>query len=271
MSPSQQYPLLHEIEVRRLREYTRGALQQSWDKVENLQIQCEEDLESVMQLENEIVESNRKADYWHKRYLDAEVQVLQHKPQHKCKLAKNSPSEKRIMNFLPRRRVQSKSMNNLLNPTLLSSLSSWGQRQLKKNMKLTISMDSSEEETIKSNNHMTDLNLNLKLNDRENTIVELEKTIECQVKGMNCMEAEKQCKIESQRIKEERKQGIFNRRQDFLQKRTASLEDELMGKDLSISLHKQKSQEYKEYIKELASELERVLAFLDKAKEMTLM
>lgn len=69
-----------EAELIRLRESTKEALQQSWDEVEELQKRCSTHAKIIAELENDVVESKKKEEFWHQRCLEAEKQLLQLKP-----------------------------------------------------------------------------------------------------------------------------------------------------------------------------------------------
>ena len=66
-----------EGELVRLRESTKDALQQAWEEVETLQQQCAAHLEITTQLESDFIETKKKEEYWHKRCLEAEKQLMQ--------------------------------------------------------------------------------------------------------------------------------------------------------------------------------------------------
>lgn len=66
-----------EAELIRLRESTKDALQQAWEEVETLQQQCTAHLEITAQLEQDLLETKRKEEYWHKRCLESEKLLMQ--------------------------------------------------------------------------------------------------------------------------------------------------------------------------------------------------
>jgi len=245
-----------EAELIRLRESTKDALQQSWDEVETLQQQCAAHLDITAQLENEIVEARRKEEYWHKRCLEAEFQLLQTDENH-CDGDCKANAQKKIVSA--RRQARS-----LVNPMLFMS---WPmiRKEISSKSLDTKSVDSETQSLSKVNEKINDLEA--KLDDREGAIMSLESTVERHVKAMHSMQAEMQCMMETQRIKEKKIQSNFRRKEKFLDRRITLLENENEKKDAAIKSQKRKSYEYKKYIEELASELERVLGVVQKAEK----
>lgn len=81
------------------------------------------------------------------------------------------------------------------------------------------------------------------------------------------MQAEMQCMMETQRIKEKNAQNNFVRKESLYQKEINSLQDIAQKKTVSLASQKKKINQYKLYIGELTKELERVLTIVQKAEK----
>lgn len=245
-----------EAELIRLRESTKDALQQSWEEVETLQQQCAAHLDITTQLENDVIEARRKEEYWHKRCLDAEFQLLQ--GSHDKKPEKNDNSASRPS----------------LNPMLLMTWPSMGLTGFQGNDTPSIGEDFSLETKSEKGDNLSHqesakaiVDLELKLQDRESAVSSLENTVERHIKAMHSMQAEMQCMMETQRIKEKKNQATFRRKESFLEEQMSTLQKEASKKDGTIASQKKRSTDYKRYIEELASELETVLTILQRAEK----
>lgn len=76
--------------------------------------------------------------------------------------------------------------------------------------------------------------LETKLKDREQAIGSLEQTVEQHVKAMHSLQAEMQCMMETQRIKEKNTQAIYLRKGTFLQEQLSSLQDDIQKKEKKL-------------------------------------
>lgn len=257
-----------EAELIRLRESTKDALQQSWEEVESLQQQCSAHLDITTQLENDVIEARRKQEYWHKRCLDAEFKLLQQQG------GKHSSGSSVKSNQSSLYKNMTSGSANVLKP-MMSNLPAWTGIKKEKSDELSSQMSSMMEddettEVLQEKNEEQSIRiqeLERKLEDREASIDSLERTVERHVKTMHSLQAEMQCMMETQRLKEKKCKETYSRKQTFLEDQITNLEQDVQCKDSSIKSLKRKSQGYKKYIEELSSEMETVLAVLMKAEK----
>ena len=250
-----------EAELIRLRESTKDALQQAWEEVETLQQQCAAHLEITTQLESDFMDTKKKEEYWHKRCLEAEKQLMQNDTSYEY-----SPSS--------RRSFTNKSEQNFI---------SWPSIRMMKNRHAdgetnsritgdSSSVNSSSQYlqsscgTLQPEDENKQLELEMKISSRDDAIQSLERTVAQHVKAMHTMQAEMQCMMETQRIKEKNAQANFLRKEDVMDKQIAALQEAVEKKSHLITKQKKRISEYKRYIGELTQELERVLAILQLAE-----
>ena len=243
-----------EAELIRLRESTKDALQQSWEEVETLQQQCAAHLDIANQLEAGVIEARRKEEYWHKRCLDAEFQLLQQGGKSGNNLSSSDPDKSHGFR-MPWQAIGMKGQNQDSDSTVeTNSLETESQREAEDG-------SSSHKDSEKV------AELEAKLNDRESAICSLETTVERHVRAMHSMQAEMQCMMETQRIKEKKGQATYRRKESFLEEQLSNLQNDIEKKEKVIATQKKRSDDYKEYIEELCSELENVLAMLKQAEK----
>lgn len=246
-----------EAELIRLRESTKDALQQSWEEVEALQGQCAAHLDITNQLENDIVEARRKEEYWHKRCLEAEFQLLQSNPQeqessdnfNRKQTVQNHQNDNKAFQFNPLRMPFFKrdQDNDSIDGSLHTHPSKFSQEDYQYQSEKVLELES-------------------KLQDREVAIRSLEETVERHVKTMHSMQAEMQCMMETQRIKERKSQAMFRKQESFLESQLNEMQNELETKDELMASQKKRSEEYKQYIEDLATELELVMSMLQQSQ-----
>lgn len=235
-----------EAELVKLRESTKDALTKAWEEVESLQQQCASHLEITSQLEADFMETKKKEQYWHKRCLEAEKQLLQ------CKSNESSPaSSKRSLivgsdnNFLPwGRQAPARQYSQ---ETVNSRFS----------VKSTITEEMASARSLAADEEITELKM--KLASRESAVQSLERTVSQHVKAMHTMQAEMQCMMETQRIKEKNAQANYIRKEDVMTKQVSTLKQALERKTKQVSTLKKQLNKSKEYIKEVTEELERAL------------
>ncbi len=252
-----------EAELIRLRESTKDALQQAWEEVETLQQQCTAHLEITTQMETDLMETKRREEYWHKRCLESEKLLLQKTSGNNT--ANNNDLEDdasiRVMgqekNFiswpplkLPRRK-HSHSVDDSASKRTLGDMSVSTCQSTER----TVTMTESDQEHYQ----MKVQELELKISSRDSAIKSLERTVSQHVKAMHTMQAEMQCMMETQRIKEKNAQSNFLRKEDVYEKQISLLQGTVQKTFTTISSQKKKIHEYKVYIGELTHELERVL------------
>lgn len=248
-----------EAELVRLRESTKDALQQSWEEVESLQQQCSAHLDITTQLENDVIEARRKQEYWHKRCLDAEFKLLQ---------SNNKQSNMDKPNNIYRN--ISNGSAHVLKP-MMNNFNSWTGIKKEKSEDLSSSSSIEDETEVlheKANEQSEKIEeLEKKLVDRESTIDSLERTVERHVKTMHSLQAEMQCMMETQRLKEKKCKDTFRRKESFFEDQISNLQEDSESKDKTIKSLKKKTQGYKKYIEELSSEMETVLGVLMRAEQ----
>ena len=109
--------------------------------------------------------------------------------------------------------------------------------------------------------------LQTKLISRETAIQSLEKTVSQHVKAMYTMQAEMQCMMETQRIKEKNAILNFHRKEKVLDKQVTSLQDSIKKICKTIARQKKKLDCYKLYVTELTHELEKFLKIFQNAEK----
>jgi cell division protein FtsL len=245
-----------EGELVRLRESTKDALQQAWEEVETLQQQCAAHLEITTQLESDFVETKKKEEYWHKRCLEAEKQLMQNVAD-----TGNQPSSKRSLlshekNFIswPSIRMMK---NRSHDDNSSSRRTSIGSSQMMSSCKSLAYPE--EDDKVHE--------LELKMASRDAAVQSLERTVAQHVKAMHTMQAEMQCMMEAQRIKEKNAEASYLRKEDAMEKQITALHEAVEEKAKLIVSQKKRVSEYKVYIKELTHELERVLKILQVAEK----
>jgi len=253
-----------EAELVKLRESTKDALQQAWEEVEMLQQQCSSHLEITTQLEADFMETKKKEVYWHKRCLEAEKQLMQGNS------SEYSPqTSKRTVNSMdgifvgwPSIRGFGRGVNR---QTSLDTIDS-GRSSKRSLGEYSARMSSSN--SMKTDDCDKDLvnDLKVKLTSREKAVQSLERTVAQHVKAMHTMQSEMQCMMETQRIKEKNAQANYLRKEDAYVKQISALREELEKRLKLISSQKKRIGEYKVYIKEVTSELERALKILQIAE-----
>lgn len=245
-----------EAELIRLRESTKDALQQAWEEVETLQQQCAAHLEITTQLESDFLETKKKEEYWHKRCLEAEKQLMQND---------NSPAsrslpvtEKNFMSWPSIRIMKNNRANSDDSSKRTLTDTSVGSSQFMSSSQSCRTFQEPDEDKIQE--------LEMKLESRDAAVQSLERTVAQHVKAMHTMQAEMQCMMETQRIKEKNAQANYLRKEDVMEKQIAALHAAVEKKAKMIASQKKRISEYKLYIKELTHELERVLKILQVAE-----
>jgi len=256
-----------EDELVKLRDSTKDALQQAWEEVEVLQQQCASHLDITTQLEADFMETKKKENYWHKRCLEAEMKSMQNNTSESSLLSTKSvltveggsytgwPSAKGFARGIQRQ-------------ASIDTLDHFG----KKNTRPALGDRSMSVQGTSTNNLICDddddyvVNLKTKVTSRESAVRSLERTVAQHVKAMHTMQAEMQCMMEAQRIKEKNAQANYLRKEDIIVKEITSLHQDLDTKLKIIASQKKRIKEYKVYIKELTNELERSLQILQVAE-----
>lgn len=296
-----------EAELIRLRESTKEALQQSWEEVEELQERCSTHSKIITELENDVVESKKKEDFWHQRCLEAEKQLMQLQPigeiterapnveedhsqqrsqrnssfilSWKNKSEPNNLSSassqltENVGNDLSENPIQnpfSSSIDNTFHTigTHLSNFSLSRNQKIKPLLSEQYEAGRTEKEEIARISALTSQlqEMEVKLSSRDEAIRSLEQTLDQHVKSMHNMQSEMECMLASQRIKQQHINSAIKGKEENLNKRIASLQDDLVKKEKLIASQKKKMKEYRDYIDELAQELERVARLIQDAE-----
>ena len=297
-----------EAELIRLRESTKEALKQSWDEVEELQKRCSTHAKMITELENDVIESKKKEEFWHQRCLEAEKQLLQLKPSSEggersssykdvdglspvesprsnasFLLSWKSKSDPTNLSSCSSQRIQDAcSDNTLQNPfsygidstlhSIGTHLSNFSLSRNQTKIKPLLS-DQYEAERIEKEEaaKMSALSaqvreMEVKLSSSEEAIRSLEQTVNHHVKSMHNMQSEMECMVATQRIKQQNMNSAIKCKEEHLNKRIASLKDEVVKKEKIILSQKKKMKEYRDYIDELTDELEKVAKLIQDAE-----
>jgi uncharacterized coiled-coil protein SlyX len=250
-----------EGELVRLRESTKDALQQAWEEVETLQAQCTAHLEITTQLESDFVETKKKEEYWHKRCLEAEKQLMQNATESSIQPRNATISNEKNFISWPSMRMMKGKQNDEspLGSRRTFEDSSVSSSQMMSSCKSFYYTEDTENDRVQE--------LELKMASRDAAVQSLERTVAQHVKAMHTMQAEMQCMMETQRIKEKKAQACYLRREDVMEKQISALHEAVEKKTQVIKSQKKRISEYKIYIKELTHELERVLKILQVAEK----
>lgn len=249
-----------EAELIRLRESTKDALQQAWEEVETLQQQCAAHLEITTQLESDFVETKKREEYWHKRCLEAEKQLMQNVTDSPSSSKRSLTSQEKNFIGWPSIRMMKNRSNEENNSRRTLGDSSVSSSQIMSSCQsLRTYPEDHDEERIQE--------LEAKISSRDAAVRSLERTVAQHVKAMHTMQAEMQCMMETQRIKEKNAQANYLRKEDAMEKQITTLHDAMEEKIKLMATQKKRISEYKAYIKELTRELERVLKILKLAEK----
>jgi len=252
-----------EAELIRLRESTKDALQQAWEEVEILQQQCTAHLEIITQTETDLMETKRREEYWHKRCLESEKLLLQANNTNDPDSLRSLMSHEKNFISWPSIKLSRRKGTSIED----SSKRPFCENSLSSTSFYTSTSLQSSSRTISESEQEKSKELELKLSSRDSAIESLERTISQHVKAMHTMQAEMQCMMETQRIKEKNAQNNFVRKESLYQKEINILQDTAQKKTVSFAGQKKKINQYKLYIGELTKELERVLTIVQKAEK----
>ena len=108
--------------------------------------------------------------------------------------------------------------------------------------------------------------MEVKLSSRDEAIRSLERTADQHVKSMHNLQSEMECMLATQRIKEQTISSAIKGKEEHLNKRIASLQDDLVKKEKVVGSQRKKMKEYRDYIDELVQELERVARLIKNAE-----
>lgn len=257
-----------EAELIRLRESTKDALEQSWEEVEALQVQCAAHIDISNQLENDIIEAKRKEEYWHRRCLETESQLLQSGGGvgTDVVVVGNNTTETGSTRPNTQSTEQTTSTGRNFNPLRMPWFSHNDSDSIDEITPFQSTTNggghNDNPEELEKIHQLED-----KIRDREAVINSLEQTTNHHVKSMQGIQAEMYCMMETQRIKERKSQALFRKQVSFLESQMNDMQNELEKKEDYIASQKKRAKEYKAYIQELASELEVVMRLVQRSQQ----
>jgi len=244
-----------EDELFRLRESTKAALKVSWDEVELLQQQCSTHVAVTNSLAMELDEMRKKEEEWRVRCLAAEAKIQKSSEM-------NSESQTTRTESL-RDNMLTCTANSNLNRNSMTEESSLETEPTLETEKFSHSIPSGTSSiSCNSTSDRSNQELMLKISSRDEAIASLEETLNQHVKSMQTMQAEMQCLMQSQQIKQKNMTDSHRRKEERLNKIVESLRKKTEMKDLCVKEHQQKLSNYRIYIEELTGELEKVLKFV---------
>lgn len=98
--------------------------------------------------------------------------------------------------------------------------------------------------------------LKAKLAEREYAIRSLEQSMENHVRAMHTLQAEMECRVETQRMKEEKNQVTHRQKESFLEDQLSNLKNDINKKNDLVTSQKKREDGYKKHIEKLESRLE---------------
>lgn len=245
-----------EEELFRLRESTKAALQQSWNEVESLQRECSTNAEITAQLEGDLIDIREKETTWRVRCLTAEAKLMSSLQGDESQSSKRTSFRENMLSWT-NVNVDRNSKDSMPKDHDCSAEQS------------KASGEDSHSTLLFPQNHDKTQELSLKIASRDEAITSLEETLEQNVKSMQNMQSEMQCLMTSQRIKEKNIADSHRRKEERLEKLVQSLRKKSVMKDSCVRDQQRKLSDYRMYIEELTSELEKVLQIVQSVEDTT--